>query len=113
MFSYIENNSYLSVKLIQFQAGKVTYCSFKNTFINCYNNIAAICQNYILGFNGYKVCSYDDFMEVTNQVTYDRIVSQDCEKLNKFLNWPLCDVYSNNDNGIILDGYGNIVSIKM
>jgi len=93
----------------------VTYCSFINTYINCYNNIETICQNYALGFNGYKVCSYDDVMEVFNQITNDRIVSQDCEKLNKFLNKPLCgeNPYPDDYSEIILDGYGNIIYINL
>ena len=64
-----------------------------------YNNVANICKNYILGFNSYRVCSEDDVMEVFNQITCDRMVSQDCEKLNKFLNRTLCDdVYPKFDN---------------
>ena len=77
----------------------MTYCSFNNTYIDCYNNVANICENYILGFNIYRVCSENDVMEVFNQITCDRMVSQDCEKLNKFLNRTLCDdVYPKFDN---------------
>ncbi|KAL6613385.1 hypothetical protein U3516DRAFT_750337 [Neocallimastix sp. 'constans'] len=94
--------------------GKVTYCSFNNTYIDCYNNVANICENYILGFNIYRVCSEDDVMEVFNQITCDRMVSQDCEKLNKFLNRTLCDdVYPKFDNEIILDENGNIISLNL
>ncbi|KAL6590541.1 hypothetical protein U3516DRAFT_856813 [Neocallimastix sp. 'constans'] len=93
-FKYCKLNIFIYVR-----CGKVTYCSFNNTYIDCYNNVANICENYILGFNIYRVCSENDVMEVFNQITCDRMVSQDCEKLNKFLNRTLCDdVYPKFDN---------------
>eukprot|EP00833_Pecoramyces_ruminatium_P003804 jgi/Orpsp1_1/1177836/evm.model.c7180000063057.1 len=112
LYNFImENNPQLSAGIIGFPR-KIDYCSFKNTFILCYDKIEETCRSYILGLNDRKECSDKSIKEIKDKMTEEKepIVSKDCQKMNSFLNKDInkncCD-----DNWIVCDGYGNIINL--